>query len=61
MNIKKLESFNNNNSRAIYKILQQSKKKNTIGEQMKMANYYAYLQTQSQNDNINYAKLLLGL
>jgi len=60
MNIPKIDTINSN-TRAMSKILQQSKCKNTIGEQIKMSNYYAYLQSKSKNNDTNFAKLLLGL
>ena len=52
-----LSRFNQN---AVSRIIKSTKKPLPINEQMKMANYYAYLHSQKANDNISYAKLLLG-
>ena len=41
------------------RIMKESKKKHSIGEQMVMANYYAYLHSKSEVDKIDYAKTLL--
>ena len=48
--------------KAAKNIINASKKKTTICQQMQMANYYAYLHSpkNAQNDSINYAKTLLG-
>lgn len=47
---------------AVKNILEASKNKTSIGEQMKMANYYAYLHSEkvAKTDKTNYAKILLG-
>ena len=48
--------------KAAKNIINASKSKTTIGQQMQMANYYAYLHSpkNAPNDSISYAKTLLG-
>lgn len=44
------------------KIIKASKKKTTAGQQMQMANYYAFLHSKmnAANDIKNYARILIG-
>ena len=45
---------------ALERIIKESKKPTTIGNQIFMTNYYAYLHNKSAANDKNYAKLLLG-
>lgn len=48
--------------KAAKRILNASKQKTNLGEEMKMASYYAFLHSENNaiKDKTNYAKLLLG-
>ena len=48
--------------KAAKRIIDASKKKTNLGEEMKMASYYAYLHSENHinSDKTNFAKLLLG-